>query len=296
MSGTKQVETGTPTNSPPNVSSAPQMPERSVSPDRVPNIKIFCENFQELLSKMVCPSCEEILTSPVQICVSGHSYCGKCLPLLTLCLICFKPLTKTQNRNVMKILSLASFNCPWNLIGCVAMMPLSAITEHYKYCHFMLLTCPASREKDTYCAWQGIKMNLPSHIKTHEHQQLSVAQPFLVDSCRVWPEKILRLFLLYEDEIFTYYRLVFEDTWYSMVHQVGLTRRKFESAFKLDGANGKDRIRMTVPVPVRDDESACSLFSGKCFRIPGNMIQHFIKHQYINLTIFLNDVTKSTNP
>jgi hypothetical protein len=175
-------------------------------------------------------------------------------------------------------------------------MPLSGILEHYKYCLFMLVTCPASREKETHCAWQGIKKDLPSHIKTHVHQQLSVLQPFFVDSCRVWPEKILRVFILYSDEIFTYYRLLFEDTWYSMVHQVGLTRRKYESAFKLDGAYGNDRIRMTLTVPVTDDESGCSLFSGKCFRMPVNMIQHFIKDQHINLTIFINDVTKSTNP
>jgi hypothetical protein len=175
-------------------------------------------------------------------------------------------------------------------------MPLFGISEHYKYCHFMQVSCPASREKDTYCAWKGIMKDLPSHIKTHAHKQLPVGHPFFLDSCCVGPQKILRMFLLYADEIFTYYRLVFDDTWCSMVHQVGLTRRKYESAFKLDGANGNDRIRMTAPVPVTHDESACSLFFGKSFRIPGNMIQHFIMDRHIKLTIFINDVTKSTNP
>jgi hypothetical protein len=104
------------------------------------------------------------------------------------------------------------------------------------------------------------------------------------------------VFLLYADEVFTYYRVLFKDTWYSTVHQVGLTRRKYESAYKLDGANSKDHIRMTVPVPLTDDKSACSLLSGKCFRIPVNMIQHFIQDRHINLMIFINDVTKSTNP
>jgi hypothetical protein len=178
----------------------------------------------------------------------------------------------------------------------MARMPLSNISEHYRYCHFMQVNCPASREKDTYCAWQGIKKDLFSHVKIHVHQQLPVEQPFFVDLCRVWPQEIKRVFLLHGDEVFTYYRVLFEDTWYSTVHQVGLTRRKYESAFKLDGANGKDRIRMTVPIPLTDDESSCSLFSGNCFRMPANVIQHFIKDRHINLTIFINDVTKSTDP
>jgi hypothetical protein len=81
-----------------------------------------------------------------------------------------------------------------------------------------------------------------------------------------------------------------------MVHRAGLTRRKYESAYKLDGANGTARIRMTFPVPENDDEFGSSFLFGKCFRIPVNMIQHFIKDGRINLTIFINDVTKSTNP
>jgi hypothetical protein len=196
----------------------------------------------------------------------------------------------------MKILALTSFNCPEKLHGCTAKLPRSSISEHHKYCHFMPITCPASREKDTYCAWLGLKKNLLEHIKNHTHQELPAKHPFFVDSCRLWPEKIQRVFLLYADDVFTYYSLVFDDMWYSAVHQIGLTRRKYECTFSLDGMNGKDHIRVTLPIPETADGSSCSLFSGKCFRIPVNVIQHFVKDRHINLTIFINDVTKSKTP
>jgi hypothetical protein len=153
--------------------------------------------------------------------------------------------------------------------------------------------CPASREKGTYCAWQGLKKNLVSHVKTHAYRELPEKHPLFVDSYRELPETIQRIFLLYSGEVFTYYSLVFDDTWYSTVHQIGLTSRKYECSFKLDGTNGKDHIRVTMPVPEAADGPACSLLSGKCFRLSLNVIQHFVKEQQISLTILINDVKKS---
>jgi hypothetical protein len=193
----------------------------------------------------------------------------------------------------MKILTVASFSCPENIHGCTARLPLSSISEHHKHCHFMLITCPASGEKDAHCEWQGLKKDLLAHVKTHAHKELPANLPLFVDSCRLWPRKIKCMFLLYADEVFTHYSLVLDNTWYSVMNQIGLTRRQYECTFKLDGINGKDHIRVTMPIPETGDSSSCSSLSGKCFRIPTNVIQHFVKDRHINTTIFINDVTKT---
>jgi hypothetical protein len=292
-------ENVTPTNSPTNTSAKiPPVRRRRQSPPRIPNIKIFCESYQLLFSKMVCPNCEEMMTSPIRFCSSGHCFCGKCLPWITLCTICFKPLTDTPNKNLEDLLALTSFGCPGRPQGCTARMPLSVISDHYKYCDFSLFHCPVSRIKDMKCLWYGLKKDFPSHANNHVNLYIPFPghNNFIDYFTVVWKPKPEYTFIFFKNEIFMYSKCIFGDKWFCILQQAGMTRRKYECVFHLVGVNGLDYIRVRRAVRGTEESLERAFSFGRCFRMPARMIKHFIQDEYMNLTIYINDVTKPTNP
>jgi hypothetical protein len=288
----------TPTNSPTStLQRIPACRESKQSPPRMPNIRILCESFQLLFSKTVCPNCEEMLTSPVRFCSSGHCFCGKCQPWMTLCTTCFKPLTNIPNKNLDDILTLTSFNCPGESKGCSEKMPLSLITDHLKHCDFNLFQCPVGRIKDMKCLWYGLKKDFPSHVKSHVNWHIPFPghNNFLDRFTIVWKPKPECAFICVEDEIFMYSRRLFRDKWVCILQQVGMTRRKYECVFYLEGINGFDHIRTTQVVRRTENSFMQEFSSGRCFRMPERMIRHFIEDDYLNMMIYINDVTKPTD-
>ncbi|XP_021934730.1 E3 ubiquitin-protein ligase siah-1-like isoform X2 [Zootermopsis nevadensis] len=292
-------ENVTPTNSPTNtLKKIPPVRQRKQSPLRLPDIKIFCDSYQLLFSQMVCPNCEAMMTSPIRLCSSGHSFCAECLPWISLCTICFAPLTDTPNKNLEDLLSLTSFCCPGRLNGCDAKMQLSSIIDHYKYCDFSEIQCPISRIKEKKCVWYGLKKHFPLHVRRHVNWQIQIPKHKIFSDyfTVTWNSKPKCAFICVKDEIFLYSRFVIEDKWFCMLQQTGMTRGKYECVFLLEGVNGLDRIRMRHAIR-STDESLMNEFSfGRYLRMSTKMIQHFIDDDYMNFTIIINDVTKRSYP
>jgi hypothetical protein len=296
---TESDEDVTPTNSPVSMSARiSPVKERRPSPLRHPDIKIFCESYELLFSKLVCPNCEEMMTSPIRFCSSGHCFCGKCVPWITLCTTCFKPLIDTHNKNLESLLTLTSFVCPFQPQGCTERTQVYSIKDHYKHCHFKVINCPVNQVKDMSCLWQGLRKDFPSHAKTHVNWHFPLpGHNHIIDSFSiVWPVKPEYAFIFVEDEIFLYSKCLFRDRWFCILQQAGMTKRKYECVFHLEGVNELDKISMRLAVKSTDESFALVYSFGHCFRMPARTIQHFIDEGFMNLMIYINDVTKPTNP
>jgi acetone carboxylase gamma subunit len=285
----------TPTNSPIQLPiESPEHQSQQLQP-ATPDIKIFCDNYQDLLSKVVCPVCEETFTPPVVMCVSGHSFCGKCSPWMTLCTVCFQPLTDTQNRNLQNILFTTSFQCPSRPEGCPFKTQLSEIVDHHKHCEFSMIRCPVSRLEDKNCVWQGAKKDFFSHVRNHWYLVLEGSQ--YVDYFSICPFTPYCKFLILGDEIFAYYKFMARDRWIFLVEKAGLTSKKYKCVFRLVDANSLSHVRVTLPI--RDTEGVFSekISSGNCFRMPWNMMRNFIiDNTYMKVELCINDVTEHASP
>jgi hypothetical protein len=212
-------------------------------------------------------------------------------------MICFKPMTTTHNLNLEILVTLTSFDCPAMPQGCTAKMSVSTLSDHYKYCDFKIIRCPVSLVEGMTCFWHGMRKEFPSHAREHLHLNLPLERYHQFSDCfSLWPVKTGCLFVFHGDEIFLYYKFLFKDRWFCVVQQAGMTRRKYECAFQLAGSNGFDHIRMTLAVREADETFARIFHFKYCFRMSARMISHFIDDNYMNMTIYIKDVTKPTNP
>ena len=223
----------TPTNSPIQLPAESPEPQCQQLQPTTPEIKIFCDSYQALLSKLVCPVCDETFTPPVVLCVSGHSFCGKCSPWITLCAIRFQPLTDTPNQNVQNILSTTSFQCPSRPESCPFKISLSAIVDHYKHCEFGLIRCPVSRLRDEHCVRQGTRKDFLSHVQNNWYLVLEDSQH--MDYFSICPFTPCCKFLFLESEVFTYYKFILRDKWIFLIEQVGMTPKKVGMRFQICG-------------------------------------------------------------
>jgi hypothetical protein len=285
----------TPTNSPITVPAHSSEPQYEQIQPKVPDIKIFCDNYQDLLSKMVCPVCDETFAPPVVICVSGHSLCSKCSPWMKLCTVCFKPLTDTHNKNVHDILVTTSYQCPSRPQGCTAKLPLNTIVDHYNHCEFGLIRCPVSRLGEKYCLWQGTKKDFLLHVTTHWFS-IILEDTHYKDIFSICPFTPCCKFLFLGDEVFAYYKFITRDRWIFLVEKAGMTHKKYECVFRFGDANGLNHIRVTLPIEDTEGTFLDKIKSGNCLRMPLNMMRNFIvDNTDMNLELFINDVTESTS-
>ena len=285
----------TPTNSPIQLPAESTEPQCQQLQPTMSDIKIFCDSYQALLSKLVCPVCDDTFTPPVVMCVSGHSFCGKCSPWMTLCTICFQPLTDTKNRNVQNILITTAFQRPSRPEGCPVKMPLSAIVDHHKHCEFGLIRCPVNRLGDKHCVWHGTKKDFLSHVQNHWYLILEDSQ--YVDNFSICPFTPCCKFLFLGNEVFAYYKFIVRDRWIFLVEQVGMTPKKYECVFRLVDANSLSHIRVTLPIGDTEGIFSEKIGSGNCFRMPLNVMRNFvIDNMYMNVELRINDVTECRSP
>lgn len=286
----------TPTNSPTNTLSPSKSsgPQSSKLQPNVSDMTILCDNYKDLLKKLVCPGCDETFTLPVVICVSGHSICGKCSVWMNLCPTCFQPLTNTKNKNLQNILIMSSFDCPRRIYGCTVKMTMNAIVDHYQYCEFDLIMCPLGRLASTYCTWEGTKKDFLSHVKTHRYSILH--DPEFTDTFPICPFTASCTFLFFGKEIFAYHNFIVRDRWIFLVEQVGMTPKKYNCVFKLKDAKDFSHIRVTFPISDTDELFLEKISSGKCFRMPVIVMRNFIiDNMRMDVVLSINDVTECTS-
>lgn len=132
----------------------PELPKPNASP-KTKNVD------DKILRELECPICCLYMSSPIFICVSGHSLCGKCERLVDKCPQCKKSLLKTRNYALEKLAELVQYPCHNSPFECNFIGTLQELNIHEKQCYTVIKPCPVSKS----CQWKGPTETVYSHAK-----------------------------------------------------------------------------------------------------------------------------------
>lgn len=113
-----------------------------------------------------CPICFEFFTSPIFLCLGGHTFCNSCRSKITSCAICRSPLTNIRCHTLEQVTEHLLYPCKND--GCNHVCHLKEMKKHRENCVFHNYTCPVNSN----CTWSGIYSLLLEHLRKEHVQDL----------------------------------------------------------------------------------------------------------------------------
>ncbi|PSN42343.1 hypothetical protein C0J52_08526 [Blattella germanica] len=271
----------------PSVSSSIS-PSSSEATIREP-LRIVGENIKFITDHLDCSVCSVDLMPPIWMCESGHSICSSCCDWISLCVICFSPITSTRNRNLEELANWAKYFCASYTRGCNARVPASLTKYHWRLCVYNIIRCPVRYIQD--CNWVGTKLKAKNHImKCHTNE---ICWEGVLKSKSLYNECII-LFL--DKEVFIFYKFFWDAIWICTLQKLGMTHNNYECVYKLHGNNNVDLVQMKQPVEVVPDSMSKFHRDDMNCRLPAAMMRHFVEGHEMSLQVTVRDVTLLKNP
>jgi hypothetical protein len=148
--------------------------------------------------------------------------------------------------------------------------------------------CPLYKIPQLNCPWIGTPGNLQNHV-THEHTDILQTGPRF--KCKSLTDN--GLLILYNSEIFLYYKRIEDDgTWHALVQQLGTTDKKYRYKIQLtSGDPAVENINLTFRVKNISESFERIFDSGRCMAMQQNVMKRFVRNGEINMTITMNEIS-----
>lgn len=118
----------------------------------------------QLLKRVECPVCFNVLQSPVKQCNNGHVICKDCQTSVRNCPVCKEQFSLGKTKVFEDLLDILPHKCKHK--DCPNFVEMGE--DHEKWCGFQLTNC-------RYCDWKGCTKDIFHHVtNTHDKVHLMI--------------------------------------------------------------------------------------------------------------------------
>jgi hypothetical protein len=132
--------------------------------------------YLDLLEHLVCPVCMQYMSSPINMCVSGHNICGGCKERFRECPACRGKFVTGRNVALEKLAATAVYPCKNRVAGCGETFTVNDQDNHLAECLFQSRECPFRKLSGVDCPWTGILSDITVHIKDRHNSEIAEVQ------------------------------------------------------------------------------------------------------------------------
>ncbi|KAK9722553.1 Seven in absentia protein family [Popillia japonica] len=121
----------------------------------------------EIIAKVKCSNCSEILQGFLYLCTTGHNICSKCKNKQTQCVQCNGGITNIRNPVLESLIRFFKLPCPYFDGGCEQIFDEDNMAEHKQRCRYRPYKCFFCEGNDV---WNGSLNTFEEHLRNSHNK------------------------------------------------------------------------------------------------------------------------------
>ncbi|KAJ9590526.1 hypothetical protein L9F63_016428 [Diploptera punctata] len=180
---------------------------------------------------------------------------------------------KTEKDKLRKI------NCENLNLGCKIRLTEEKMLQHSSICPYKITACPLHYISHVKCPWMGCLSKVIKHLKAFHNEHVEYVSIFLCKSMMNTYKLVI-----FNGEVFLYYKMVKYGVLYALVRRIGLTSQTYRCVFSLKHHDRckRESITISTPVLVLDKQLDEIFDSGTCLIIEKQVLHYYMELSEIN--------------